>query len=1131
MPLDSFKAETTRYKKHKFAQLIPGSDALAIATLFNTHKEPILVIVNDPYSANRLALEIKLFNPELSLAIYNSTELLPYERISTQKELIASRLKVLWQISLKQLDIVIVQLTTLQTKLCPPEYLNSRMFLLNVGDKISLDSIKHKLVTSNYSLVEQVYEAGEFAVRGGIIDLFPMGSKQLIRIDLFDDEIETLAIIDVKTKQILKNINQFELIPAREYPTDNIPQFITNLSQRFPDPEHLISFKELKNGILPPGCDFYLPLFFSDTSTLFDYLTPNWHIVYYQSLHHQLNTYWQEINKRYEHFYYQYPCLKPNELFVPTDEIFIKLNQYKTYEIAETGELDKNIHQISEISINNKLDNPFLNLEKFRTTFNGKVIIIIDGIGRMEIMRQTLERNNLKPQIIKTLTEAIEHNIIYLIKATLYSSFICNKWAFISEQELYRHNNINQISKKRNTNHTIVEHDSIIRDLAEIQVGDYVVHVNHGIAKYLGLNRQNIADIEYEMLELEYQDGAKIFIPVYNLHLISRYAKLDNIDVTLNKLGSSQWSKIKSKLDKKIEDIAAGLLELYAKREMAKGNKFTLPSEYNDFAMSFGYEPTPDQEECFTAVIKDMTLSKPMDRLICGDVGFGKTEVAIRAAFIAAMNGTQVALLAPTTLLVEQHYENFVNRFAGFPIVIGEISRFKTKGEINQTLDAVTAGKIDILIGTHRLIQDDIKFNNLGLVIIDEEHRFGVKQKEKLKQLRTNVDFLAMTATPIPRTLSMALDGLRDFSIIATPPKRRLAVNTVICYDDNQIIREAILREIRRGGQVFFLFNEVDKINTMYEQLSSLIPEVAIAIAHGQMHENLLEQTIRDFIHQRYHILLCSTIVETGIDIANANTIIIYRADKLGLAQLHQLRGRVGRSHHQAYCYLVVPENITSNAEKRLEAIKATNELGSGFNLAMHDLEIRGAGEILGDSQSGDIKEVGLSLYTEMLKKAINKLKSGNKTTALNDSDLYCEVNLTTTSILPEDYCPDINERLIYYKRLARAETKIDIDLVYQNIMDNWGLPPLELQNLIETHYLRIKATKLGIQKLDVSSKQITLTFIPNPPVEPLKIILLLQQLKTCKYDGKNKLSWQIPAITANDKIKHANHILDELNK
>ncbi len=1133
-----FKIKINKYKKQIIKNLLPSSDSLCITKIQQLQQKPLLIIANDGYSVKRLFDEISFFAPNLKVAIFASNEILPYEQISPQKELIAERLRVLWQISHNQLDIVIIQANTLQSKICPKEYLLQRLFILNIGDKITIGKLKTQLIESNYFLVEQVYEAGEFAIRGSIIDIMPMGTKQLIRIELFDDEIETLKLIDYNSKELLKNLEKFELIPAREFPTDSesLKNFAAKFNSYFPNHSVSLIIKDLNHGMIPAGANFYLPLFFSETASIFDYIDTSWQIFYYQKTFSELETNWQEINKRYEFYNKQYPCLKPKELFLPTEDIFAKLGLFKTFIIEEfSGDLHKEsdeskVMPLPDLIINSKLNNPLANLINFKKHFKGTLIVVVESFGRMEIIRQNLEKHNINLKIISSLDD-IGKNKLCLIKASLHNGFISEKFAFITEHDLYRNiirpnDKLHKRYKKSNT--VSVENDSIIRDLAEIQVGDYIVHINYGIGKYLGLSIQKIAEIEYEMIELEYQNNAKLFIPVSNLHLISRYSKLEGMEVEPHKLGSNIWNKVKEKTEKRIKDVATELLELYAKRELLEGNKFSLPEEYKFLKNSFGYEPTPDQETAFNAVIQDMLNKKPMDRLICGDVGFGKTEIAIRAAFICAMNEKQVAVLAPTTLLVEQHYHNFINRFASFPIKIAEVSRFKSKKEIKETLELVKEGKIDILIGTHRIIQNDVQFKNLGLVIIDEEHRFGVKQKEKLKQMRANVDFLAMTATPIPRTLSMALEGIRDFSIIATPPSRRLSINTVICSDDKQTIREAILREIRRGGQVFFLYNDVATINKMYDRLTAIMPELRIAIAHGQMNEQLLEQTIHDFVKQRYNLLLCSTIIETGIDIPNANTIIIYNANKFGLAPLYQLRGRVGRSHHQAYCYLIIPEKISSDAEKRLEALKMTTELGSGFNLALHDLEIRGAGEILGDSQSGNVKEVGISLYTDMLKKAIKKIKKGDSLNSL-EMEIECEVNLNISSIIPKDYCHSIHERLIFYKRLAKAINQEEIDIIYQDIIDKCGLPPVSVKNLIELHRFRIKATHLGVVKLDVRTKSIVLTFIDKAPIEPIKLVTLIKELKTCKFDGKNKLIWTTELKSAQDKIEAVNYILNSL--
>lgn len=1114
-------------QKNKLAKFPLGGDALFISNLQLKLKAPLLYIANDAYELQRLKAELQLFAPQLKIAIFPAYEVLPYERQSPYSELIAERLRSLWQIQHNQVDILLIQATTTQSLLPPPEFFHQRVLLLEVGNKLDIERLRNQLVAAGYEYVNQVYEAGEFAIRGSIIDILPMGSKQAVRIDLFDDEIESLHWLDSKSQTVTASIKQVELLPSREYPTDTagIKYFVEAFKHYFPKYAESELSKDATKNILPAGVEFYLPLFFKTCNTIFDYLSTKWQIIYRADLLAQLNLNWQEIHKRYQFYNYQYPCLEPSDLFLTSDKVMASCKNHTVWELSLDGEYYPNFTALPDVATDPRGENPFLKLSTLAK--KQQIVLCTDSLGRMEILRQTLHNHGIDGVAINDIAELKKQPIV-LWQSNLYQGFAFGKTLFVTEAELYPHGRLRKRKQRKKSQATEqANSDLMVRDLAEIKAGDLVVHINHGIGQYNGLTTQQIGDLEYEMIEVIYQNNAKLFIPVHNLHLISRYSQLEGAKVELTKLGSKQWDKIKANAEQKANDIAAELLELYAKREIQQGNSIPLPIEYNDFAASFGYEPTVDQQNSFDEIIKDLALIRPMDRLVCGDVGFGKTEVAMRAAFIAAMNGYQVAILAPTTLLTEQLYQNLVNRFAGFPVSIGEISRFKTRKEINQTLTLLADGKLDIVVGTHRLIQDDVKFAKLGLVIIDEEHRFGVKQKERFKQLRHNVDVLTMTATPIPRTLSMALEGLRDFSIIATAPSRRLSVNTLVVQDDESVIQEAILREIRRGGQIFFLYNDVASIQQMYDKLLDLLPELRIAIAHGQMPEQQLEQTIKDFIHQRYNLLLCSTIIETGIDIPNANTILIYRADKFGLAQLHQLRGRVGRSHHQAYCYLIVPEKVTRDAEKRLDAIVNTSELGAGFNLAMHDLEIRGAGEILGDSQAGDIKDVGLSLYTNMLKKAIRKLKNSD---LLDDNkDFYCEINLNANTILPVDYCENIHERLIYYKRLANAETLEQLELIYQEIIDDYGLPPDPVRNLINMHQLRLAALPFGIQKIDVNTASINLVFIDKPPVEPLKIIMLMQQLKTCKYDGKNKIIWQVRSDNVASKIANVEKILQLL--
>lgn len=1118
---------STKLLKNKITYNSNSSDSLLITKIFAQTKQKLLIITKDIFEANRIKDELSFFAPNLLVDIFSDNEVIPYERITPSINLVASRISTLWNILNDKLDIVIIQANIIQNTLPPPSFITSRAFSFKVGDKLSLTTLKHNLIQSEYVMVDKVMAMGEFAVRGGVIDLMLMGEKNLIRIELFDDEIESLKYIDINSNKTINCVSAIEIFPTREYPIDqdSLNILVDKLQEYFINNVEInFLIKEIKKGILPAEIEFFLPLFFTKQTNIFDYLNNHYQIIYFNDLHLDLENNYLDIIRRYNIYSFQYPCMKPNDLFIPTDIIFNRINQFKNYQLIKDSSFrSDNIKNLPDISVDGNSNLSFIKLKNFIEKFPNLVVICLDSIGRLEIIKSTLANQQINNYRYKNLK---------LIESSLYNGFICNDIALITEREIYQTNIIPDFRQKHKTKQNYIaqnfNHDAIVHDLAEINLNDYVVHITYGIGKYLGLITQLIGDIEYDMLELEYENESKLFIPVNNLHMISKYNKLNGLEVSLTKLGSGQWNKLKQKIEKKIQDIAVNLLDLYAKRQLEKGYAFNLPDEYDKFTEQFGYVPTVDQQKAFDLVISKMSEVKPMDVLICGDVGFGKTEVAIRAAFIAAMNGKQVAILCPTTLLTEQHYQNFVNRFAMYPIKIAEISRFRTKKEIQNILEQVKTGLVDILIGTHRLIQDDIKFKDLGLIIIDEEHRFGVKQKEKLKQLCSSIDSMSLTATPIPRSLSMAMEGVRDFAIIATPPQKRLAVNTIVCNEDNQIFNDAIYRELRRGGQMFFLYNDVESIYEMYLKLQRQFPEINIAIAHGQMEEKHLEQTIRDFIAHKYNMLLCSTIIETGIDISNANTIFIYRADKLGLAQLHQLRGRVGRSHHQAYCYLIVPENITKDAAKRIEAIQSTSKLGAGFNLALHDLEIRGAGEILGEKQSGDIKEVGLSMYTDLLKKAIKNLQI-NGSTNIDFENSNCEVLLDVTAIIPNNYCYNIQERLIYYKKLASCNNEMGLEEIYQNIMDSYGLPPQELKNLINYHRLRIKANDLFVDKLNVNSKQIVIKFNKNTKIEPSKLVLFMQQLKTCRMMDDDKLIWSINSIDINDKIKNANFLLDNL--
>ena len=1075
----------------------------------------LLVIANNALEANKIVNELHLFLPNNSVYYFPDCELLPYERMSIPIDLTLTRLKLLWQLSLNQIDILVVTPAVLHSLLCPISYLYNSLIIIKINDTLPPQIFKKRLLEANYTLVEKPLECGEFSIKGSIIELIPTESRLLLRIELFDDQIESIKSIDKLSCKVIDTFNQFELVPSREFPTDtdSVNKFKIKFNEYFPIATSVHS--DLKSNILPSGCESYLPLFFDKCSSLFDYLDNSWSIIYFSNLENELNIQWSEINKRYQLNINNFPCMKPSDLFISVNTIFDKLKNFKLLDNIPPS----NIQPLPIIYIESEKTDPYLLLRSFINNIKLPIIIVFGSLGKLQIVSQLLLKYKFEFQIIKNIESSLSKNKINLTCGNLTNGFIDKNFVIISENDLFKNDN-SFIRKKSIIK--ILQEDSTIKEVSDIKIDDYVIHKNYGIGKYKGLNTQLINDIKYDMITLEYNNASILMIPVHDLYLINKYNSINNVEVVLNTLGSRKWNKIKTKINSKIEDTAAQLLELYAKREMKKGNKFIIPQEYELFAKSFLYQLTPDQHNAIQNVIDDMTNIKAMDRLVCGDVGFGKTEVALRAAFICAMNGKQVAFLCPTTLLTEQHYNNFAERFANFNIKIAEVSRFKTKKEILETLELTKLGKIDILIGTHRLIQKDIEFYDLGLVIIDEEHRFGVKQKEVLKALKHNVDFLALTATPIPRTLSMAIEGLKDFSIIATPPKRRLPINTIVCLDSDSIIMEAISRELKRGGQVFFLYNNITNIERIQKRVNNLFPQLKVEIAHAQMNEQKLEKTVKDFINQKFHILICSTIIENGIDIPNANTILIYSADHFGLSQLYQIRGRVGRSHHQAYCYLITSENISSNAQKKISALKSTSELGSGFNLATYDLEIRGAGDILGESQSGNINQIGLSLYSEMLKKTICKLKNIDSFV-----EEECEVLINETTIIPDNYCNDIKSRVYFYKMLSKAQNIDEINSIYSKLIDDYGLPPFELDNLIQLHYLRVNSQKIGIKSINISNSKIIMFLNRNNKVSTNGINTLIKQ-KSIKLTN-DKLIKEVVLLSAKQKYEESEYILNIL--
>ena len=1213
-------------EKSRWLNLSQGSLPLALVR-YLPHKRLKVVLTQDAEQALRLQTAWRFFRPHDTAVFLPDWETLPYERFSPHQDLVSERLSALWQIKSGAADVLFVPVATAMQKLPPVPFLAGRTFWLKTGQTLDIGRLKTDLVDAGYNHVSHVVAAGEFAVRGGIVDLFPMGSEMPYRIDLFDDEIDSIKTFDTDTQRTISPVSEIRLLPAHEFPTDSEAQKI--FRSRFREevdgnPNDAAVYKAVSNGHFGAGVEYYLPLFFeNELETLFDYIGEDALFVSLGDVHAEANRFWSDVKSRYAMAQGDetYPPLLPQHLYLSADVFAGRLKNYGQVLPDVSGKE----HILPDLAVNRQSDEPLQALKDFQTTFEGRILLCAESLGRRETMLGFLQQNGLKAKPVsdwqgflsaheplmitvaplaygfklgglqspsqqqptpasegegKAVTDQTEFSAaatnslpsplpqereqnaaavsddlktesnLHPVESSLHGQIqqqpapspVGEGWgegkavasqsaiAVITESDLYQYVARSRLHNRRKK-HAAVS-DGLLRDLAEINIGDPVVHEEHGIGRYMGLVTMDLGGETNEMMLLEYAGEAQLYVPVSQLHLISRYSGQAHENVALHKLGSGAWNKAKRKAAEKARDTAAELLNLYAQRAAQSGHKFEINElDYQAFADGFGYEETEDQAAAIAAVIKDLTQAKPMDRLVCGDVGFGKTEVALRAAFVAVMGGKQVAVLAPTTLLVEQHAQNFADRFADFPVKVASLSRFNNNKATKAALEGMADGTVDIVIGTHKLVQDDIKFKNLGLVIIDEEHRFGVRQKEQLKRLRANVDILTMTATPIPRTLSMALEGLRDFSLITTAPSRRLAVKTFVKPFSEGSVREAVLRELKRGGQVFFLHNEVDTIENMRERLETLLPEARIGVAHGQLRERELEQVMRDFLQQRFNVLLCSTIIETGIDIPNANTIIINRADKFGLAQLHQLRGRVGRSHHQAYAYLLTPEYITKDAEKRLDAIAAADELGAGFTLAMQDLEIRGAGEILGEGQSGEMIQVGFTLYTEMLKQAVRDLKKGRQPDLDAPLGITTEIKLHSPALLPESYCPDIHERLVLYKRLAVCETVQQINAIHEELVDRFGLPEQPVKTLIESHHLRLAAKELGIDAIDATSEAVTVTFGKHHQIDPTEIILLIQTDKKYRLAGADKLKFTAQMEDMGTRIKTVKSVLKTLKE
>lgn len=1117
--------------------------AVAIAELAKSHTGPVLAVVPDTQTALRLQPEISQFS-QAEVNIFPDWETLPYDSFSPHQDIISDRLARLYQLPTQQDGVLLVPVSTLLQRLTPRSFIHQHALLVSKGDRLSLEKLRLQLEAAGYRHVDQVMEHGEYASRGSLLDLFPMGNNEPFRIDFFDDEVDSIRQFDPESQLSTGEIDNIHLLPAHEFPTDEVA--VENFRMRWREqfearrePESI--YQQVSKRTWPAGIEYWQPLFFDHTDTLFDYLPDNTLLLTIGDLDNAAEHFLHDAEYRFQERRVDplRPLLEPKALWLTTAEMFsgfktlpqVKLN--KAPEEDKAGRFNPAISPVPALTINHQLKEPLSALRQFQESFTGKIIFSVASEGRREALLDLLARIKLRPMVCHSLEEAMAAASQYsLVIGAAEQGFILDEpaLAFICESDLLGER---VIQRRRREDKRTVSSDTIIRNLAELKIGQPVVHLNHGIGRYQGLQTLEAGGITTEYVTLEYQGGAKLYVPVASLHLISRYSGGAEEAAPIHKLGSESWQKARNKAAEKVRDVAAELLDVYAKRELKPGFKFKLDREaYADFCTGFPFEETHDQAMAINAVLSDMCQAKAMDRLVCGDVGFGKTEVAMRAAFVAVDNSKQVTVLVPTTLLAQQHFENFRDRFANTPVRVEVLSRFKTAKEQKAIMEDVAEGKIDILIGTHKLLNAEVKYQDLGLLIVDEEHRFGVRQKEKLKSLRADVDILTLTATPIPRTLNMAMSGMRDLSIIATPPARRLAIKTFVREREDLIIREAVLREIMRGGQVYFLHNDVESIEKTAQDLAVLIPEARITTAHGQMRERELERVMSDFYHQRFNLLVCTTIIETGIDVPTANTIVINRADHLGLAQLHQLRGRVGRSHHQAYAYLLTPhpKRMTKDAVKRLEAIASLEDLGAGFTLATHDLEIRGAGELLGDEQSGQIQSVGFTLFMEMLEQAVEALKAGKEPSLDDLLREQTEVELRLPALLPEDYIPDINTRLSLYKRIASAGNEDALDELKVELIDRFGLLPDAAANLLTLNKLKLKAANLGLRRIEAGEKGGYFEFTENAAIDPGFLVGLLQsQPQRFRMDGPTKLKVTATLTDRRERIKYVDGFLTQL--
>ena len=1137
--LQQFKAGEKRW----IGSLLGSSAALLFKEIATQSSSLYVIVASNNQHLAQLESELEFYG--IKPTIFPDWEILPYDRLSPHQDIVSERLAILS--NMPQKGILLISASTLAQRVAPYSWVVGEHFDIKVGQKLDLEAQKKQLVQAGYRLVDTVYDHGEFAVRGSIMDIYASGQDQPIRIDLFDDEIESLKFFDPETQRTTESLKNFTVLPAKEFPLkEGRSTFRDRYAESFPtaNPKKNPIYQDVLEGIATPGLEFYLPLFFDKKlmetqSILTTYLPKNCVVITNNEVEDELINFWKEVVRRYEDRRHNIdqPILPPEELFLMPNHVLQALNQFprilasaEAFE-AKAGVLNLAAEQPPKLAVDPKKQQPFEAVKHYVDQAKHPVLLVAESAGRRETLKDALRAVLGEIQTVDSFAQFQKDQLqVAITSAPLDRGLLLtNQLSVISENQLYEH----RVVQRRRKRQQEVSEEFLIRSLTELSIGAPVVHIDHGVGRYAGLTTLEIDQQDHEFLQLDYADGAKVYVPVTNLHLISRYSGGDPDLAPLHKLGTDTWSKAKRKALEQIHDVAAELLHIQARRQSKPGFAFEMDhSAYMQFASGFAYEETLDQANAIEATLHDMQLAKPMDRLVCGDVGFGKTEVAMRAAFVAVQNGKQVAVLVPTTLLAQQHYESFKDRFADTAVRIEVLSRFGSNKTHLKTIEDLAEGRVDIVVGTHKILQENVQFKNLGLMIVDEEHRFGVRDKERIKALRADVDMLTLTATPIPRTLNMAFSGMRDLSIIATPPARRLAVKTFVQEHTDDSIKEAILRELLRGGQVYLLHNEVETIERAAESIRHLVPEARVAVAHGQMRERELEQVMQQFYHKDYNVLVCSTIIETGIDVPNANTIIIERADKLGLAQLHQLRGRVGRSHHQAYAYLLVPsiKHLKGDAEKRLDAIQRASTLGAGFMLATEDLEIRGAGELLGEQQSGSMQAIGYSLYMEMLEKATKAIQKGKTPNFDAPLSLTAEINLHMPALIPDDYLGDVHQRLLFYKRISNTDTQEKLDNIRMELIDRFGIPPQPVKQLFSVHQIRLRAEQLGITKVDINSNGGYIEFSPDTPVQAISIIQLMQKNPTYyRMEGGQRLKVMVQLAEYDKRIQFIVELLNKL--